>query len=106
MVNSGLWTASTPSLRKMRPISNTRSSPPTTNRFRYSSVAMRSCIARSSALWWVSKARAVAPVAWLSSVGVSTSTNPRPASSRRSSAIIRALASATFRLSSLTIRSM
>jgi hypothetical protein len=37
VVNSGLWRAETPSLRKMRPISNTRSRPPTTSRFSASS---------------------------------------------------------------------
>ncbi len=36
-MNSGLWREDVPSLRKMRPISNTRSKPPTTIRFRCSS---------------------------------------------------------------------
>ena len=34
MVNSGLWVVSTPSFRKIRPISKTDSIPPTTSRFR------------------------------------------------------------------------
>ena len=40
-VNSGLWLKSTPSLRNARPSSKTRSTPPTHNRLRYSSGAMR-----------------------------------------------------------------
>ncbi|CPL95282.1 Uncharacterised protein [Bordetella pertussis] len=34
MVNSGLWRGLTPSLRKLRLISNTRSKPPTIRRLR------------------------------------------------------------------------
>ena len=42
VVNSGLWVASIPSFRNCLPISNTRSSPPTTRVFRKISVAIRS----------------------------------------------------------------
>jgi hypothetical protein len=49
IVNSGLWRVEMPSLRKMRPISNTRSMPPTMSRFRCSSSAMRRYISMSSA---------------------------------------------------------
>jgi hypothetical protein len=50
-----------PSLRNTRPISNTRSKPPTTSRLRYSSGAIRRKRSRSSALWWVVNGRASAP---------------------------------------------
>ena len=41
IVNSGLWRVEMPSLRKIRPISNTRSMPPTISRLRCSSSAIR-----------------------------------------------------------------
>ena len=50
LVNSGLCLVLMPSLRKMRPISYTRSKPPTTSRLRCSSVAMRSVRFMPSAL--------------------------------------------------------
>src|SRR6218665_2277648 len=50
-----------PSLRYLRLISNTRSKPPTIRRLRYSSGAMRRYICCSSALWCVTKGRALAP---------------------------------------------
>ena len=65
-----------PSLRKLRLISNTRSKPPTTRRFRYSSGAMRRNICWSSALWWVTKGLALAPPGIGCSIGVSTSRKP------------------------------
>ena len=73
MVNSGLCRLSIPSLRKMRPISYTRSSPPTMSRFKGSSVAMRMYMSISKVLWWVIKGRAVAPPEMVLSTGVSTS---------------------------------
>ena len=73
VVNSGLCLGSRPSLRKMRPISYTRSRPPTISRFRGSSVAIRIYISMSRVLWWVMKGRAVAPPEMVFSTGVSTS---------------------------------
>ena len=73
VVNSGLCLGSMPSLRKMRPISYTRSKPPTVSRFRFSSVAMRIYMSMSRVLWWVMKGRAVAPPEMVFSTGVSTS---------------------------------
>ena len=61
IVNSGLCLGERPSLRKSLPISYTRSSPPTISRFRYSSVATRRYIVRSSALKCVTNGRASAP---------------------------------------------
>src|SRR5580698_594836 len=58
MVNSGLCCVDTPSLRKFRLISYTRSKPPTVRRLRYSSGAMRRYMSTSSALWCVLKGRA------------------------------------------------
>ena len=57
----------------MRPISYTRSKPPTTKRFKCSSVAMRIYMSISKVLWWVIKGRAVAPPEMVLSTGVSTS---------------------------------
>src|SRR5262249_42600039 len=74
MVNSGLCWVEIPSLRKLRLISYTRSSPPTTNLFRNSSGAMRKKRSMSSALWWVTNGRAAAPPAMACIMGVSTST--------------------------------
>ena len=53
MVNSGLCRGDSPSLRNTRPISKTRSNPPTTSRLRYSSGAIRRYRSTSRALWWV-----------------------------------------------------
>ena len=53
MVNSAEWVESIPSFRKVLPISKTRSIPPTSARFRYSSVAIRSDIGWSNAFRWV-----------------------------------------------------
>ena len=50
VVNSGLWVASIPSFRNCLPISNTRSSPPTTRVLRKISVAIRSDRSWPSAL--------------------------------------------------------
>src|SRR5215218_6400781 len=77
MVNSVLWVASTPSLRNTRPSSNTRSTPPASSRFRYSSQATRRYRSVSSALWWVTNGRARAPPGTGLRIGVSTSRNPR-----------------------------
>ena len=73
VVNSGLWVMSMPSFRNWRPISYTRSMPPTTSCFRYSSGAMRmySCMFRS--LWNVMNGLAVAPPGIMFIMGVSTS---------------------------------
>ena len=73
VVNSGLCLGSMPSFRKMRPISYTRSKPPTVSRFRFSSVAMRIYMSISRVLWWVMKGRAVAPPEMVLRTGVSTS---------------------------------
>mmetsp|Transcript_29697 Transcript_29697/g.82980 ORF Transcript_29697/g.82980 Transcript_29697/m.82980 type:complete len:235 (-) Transcript_29697:297-1001(-) len=88
-VNSGLCRVEMPSLRNTRPSSKTRSMPPTTMRFRCSSVAMRRLSRRSSALWCVTNGRASAPPASVCSTGVSTSRNPRrPSSLRREESIL------------------
>jgi hypothetical protein len=62
-----------PSFRKLRANSNTRSRPPTINRLRYSSGAMRRYRSIPRALWWVMNGRAVAPPEIGCRVGVSTS---------------------------------
>jgi len=66
-----------------------RSKPPTTMRFRCSSVAMRSVKGRPSALWCVTNGRASAPPATDSSTGVSTcnSTTRRPGAARQRPAL-------------------
>ena len=69
-------------MRNTRPISKTRSNPPTTSRLRCSSSAMRSERSRSSALWCVTNGRAAAPPAIVCSTGVSTSTKPRAVEER------------------------
>ena len=56
-----------------RPCSN----PPTTQRFKNSSGAMRRYRSMSSALEWVTNGRAAAPPASFCSIGVSTSRKPR-----------------------------
>ena len=53
--------------------------PPTISRLRCSSSAIRRYRSRSSALWWVTNGRAVAPPWMLCSTGPSTSTKPRSA---------------------------
>ena len=73
MVNSGLWRVEMPSFLKLRLISNTRSTPPTTRRLRYSSGAMRRYRSMSSALWCVLNGRATAPPGIGCIIGVSTS---------------------------------
>ncbi len=78
VVNSGLCEESMPSLRKILPTSYTRSSPPTMSRFKYSSVSMRRYMSMSSALWWVLKGRASAPISSVKRTGVSTSVYPLP----------------------------
>ena len=77
IVNSGLCVASIPSLRNVRPISKTRSRPPTMSRLRCSSVATRRYSGMSSVLWWVTNGRAWAPPGSTWKIGVSTSTKPR-----------------------------
>ena len=77
MVNSVLWVESMPSLRNIRPSSNTRSTPPTSSRFRYSSLATRRYRSVSRALWWVTNGRARAPPGTGLRIGVSTSRKPR-----------------------------
>ena len=74
-------------MRNTRPISNTRSKPPTTSRLSGSSSAIRMYMSMSSALWWVMNGRAAAPPAEASSTGVSTSVKPRSVSARRTDAI-------------------
>src|SRR5712671_4287170 len=81
MVNSGLCCVEIPSLRKLRLISYTRSRPPTTNRFKYSSGAMRKYKSISRVLWWVTNGFAAAPPASGCIIGVSTSMYP-PASKK------------------------
>src|SRR5215211_7048312 len=78
MVNSVLWVESMPSLRNIRPSSNTRSTPPTSRRLRYSSLATLRKRSVSRALWWVTKGRARAPPGTGLRIGVSTSRKPRP----------------------------
>mmetsp|Transcript_25117 Transcript_25117/g.50055 ORF Transcript_25117/g.50055 Transcript_25117/m.50055 type:complete len:345 (-) Transcript_25117:211-1245(-) len=67
----------------MRPTSYTRSKPPTTRRFRWSSVAMRRVRSRPRELWWVEKGRASAPPGADWRTGVSISRNPRESRKRR-----------------------
>jgi hypothetical protein len=105
IVNSGLWRVEIPSLRKMRPISNTRSIPPTIKRLRCNSSAMRRYSCRSSVLWCVVNGRACAPPASACSTGVSTSMNPRSCRVRRKLAMISWRISNARRASGLTIRS-
>ena len=105
MVNSGLCFRDTPSLRKMRPISNTRSNPPTSRRFSRSSVAMRRKKSTSSALWCVLKGRAAAPPAVFSNTGVSTSINCCASRNRRMCDTIRDRSNSRARDSAFTIRS-
>ena len=94
-----------PSLRKLRLISNTRSMPPTTNRFRYSSGAMRRYSLMSSALWWVMNGRARAPPAIGCIIGVSTSRKPRVVRNSRIADTVRLRVSKVFRTSGFTARS-
>mmetsp|Transcript_26568 Transcript_26568/g.67636 ORF Transcript_26568/g.67636 Transcript_26568/m.67636 type:complete len:216 (-) Transcript_26568:325-972(-) len=89
----------------MRPSSNTRSNPPTTIRFRCSSVAMRSVRLRCSVLWYVTNGRASAPPATDSSTGVSTSRNPLSSKHRRMVDTMRERARNVRRVSSVTIMS-
>ena len=68
-----------PSFLKQRFISNIFSeTPPTRSLFRWSSGAILRYISKSSALWWVINGLAVAPPAWVWSIGVSTSRKPWP----------------------------
>ena len=94
-----------PSLRKLRLISKTRSTPPTVSRFRYSSGAMRRKSVMSSVLWCVTNGRASAPPASGCIIGVSTSRNPRASRNRRIPATTLARTSNTRRESGLTMRS-
>ena len=105
VVNSGLCVASMPSLRKMRPISYTRSSPPTMHIFRCSSVAMRIYMSISSALWCVMNGRAEAPEAVVLSTGVSTSMKPLAFRRLRISAMIFERFTNVSRTSGFTMRS-
>ena len=104
-MNSGLCIEETPSFRKFRLISNTRSKPPTTRRFRYSSGAMRRKRSTSSALWWVTKGRAAAPPAMGCIIGVSTSTYPRSSRKRRMADTIALRRTKVRRTSGLATRS-
>ena len=92
-------------MRNTRPISNTRSKPPTTSRFSGSSSAIRMYMSTSSALWCVMNGRAAAPPAWESSTGVSTSVKPRSTSTRRTVAMTDERMSNVRRVSGSTIRS-
>ena len=82
-MNSGLCRGDTPSLRNTRPISNTRSAPPTINRFRCVSRAMRRNMSMPRASWWVTNGVANPPDGTWCSTGVSTSMNPRASSDSR-----------------------
>ena len=73
IVNSGLCLVEIPSFLKLRLISKTRSSPPTTSRLRKSSGAMRRYKSISNAWWWVLNGRATAPPGIGCIIGVSTS---------------------------------
>src|SRR5205823_200483 len=72
-----------PSFLKLRLISNTFSSPPTTRRLRYSSGAILRYRSMSSALWCVLKGRAAAPPGIGCIIGVSTSRKPRATKNSR-----------------------
>ena len=73
--------------------------PPTMQRLRYSSGAMRMKSGMSSALWWVVNGRAAAPPAIGCSTGVSTSRKPRASMKRRMRDTMRARIAKTFAVS-------
>ena len=94
-----------PSLRKIRPISYTRSNPPTTSLLRCSSVAMRSVRFMPSALWKVLNGLASAPPALDSSTGVSISINDLSSRNLRMPLTIPARVRNVSRTSGLAMRS-
>ena len=72
-VNSGLWVRSIPSFLKFLENSYTPSKPPTINRFKYNSLAIRIYNGMSKLLWCVMNGRAAAPPGIGCNTGVSTS---------------------------------
>mmetsp|Transcript_57085 Transcript_57085/g.119373 ORF Transcript_57085/g.119373 Transcript_57085/m.119373 type:complete len:240 (-) Transcript_57085:374-1093(-) len=105
LVNSGLCVASTPSLRKHLPSSYTRSIPPITSLFRYSSGATRRNSSDPSTWLRVTKGRAAAPHAAAERTGVSTSRNPRASRNPRTPRTTAARRTKAFRESALASRS-
>src|SRR5215218_3136615 len=105
MVNSVLWVESMPSLRNIRPSSNTRSTPPTSSRLRYSSLATRRKRSVSRALWWVMNGRARAPPGTGLRIGVSTSVKPLASMDSRRDPTTRERSRKVSRAEGLTARS-
>src|SRR5829696_8051035 len=105
MVNSVLWVESMPSLRNIRPSSNTRSTPPTSSRLRYSSLATLRYRSVSRALWWVTNGRARAPPGTGLRIGDSTSVKPRASMDSRRDPTTRERSRMVSRAEGLTARS-
>src|SRR5215216_7214723 len=105
MVNSVLWVESMPSLRNIRPSSNTRSTPPTSRRLRYSSLATLRKRSVSRALWWVTNGRARAPPGTGLRIGVSTSRKSRASIDSRSERTTRERSRMAATAAGLTARS-
>src|SRR5829696_8624882 len=105
MVNSVLWVESMPSLRNIRPSSNTRSTPPTSSRLRYSSLATLRYRSVSRALWWVMNGRARAPPGTGLRIGVSTSVKPLASMDSRRDPTTRERSRKVSRAEGLTARS-